>query len=127
MRFLEKVKDGGPDSPVPAYVLVEIKSLFSVMLLHFGGSREAYHSHAFNALTLWLKGRVYEFTPFSDRQRPWYAGQWKYTPRGLMHKIRPVGSAWALTFRGPWAKTWQEFLPAENKFVTLTNGRKVVA
>src|SRR5271156_4188694 len=121
MRFFEKVKDGGPDSLVTAYVLVEIKSLFSIMVLRFGGTREAYHSHAFNALTLWLKGRVYEFTPFmprSDRQRPWYAGQWKYTPRGLMHKIRPIGSAWALTIRGPWENTWQEYLPESDEIIT---------
>jgi hypothetical protein len=51
MKFLSKCKDGGPESPVTAYVLVEIKSLFSVMLLHFSGTREAFHSHAFNALT----------------------------------------------------------------------------
>ena len=125
MRFLEKVKDGGPDSPVTAYVLVEIKSLFSVMLIHFGGSREAYHSHAFNALTLWLKGRVYEFTPFSDRQRPWYAGQWKYTPRERFHRVVAHGiGAWAISFRGPWRDTWQEY--RDGSYVTLTHGRRII-
>ena len=60
MRFLEVTKDGGPDSPVTGLFLIEIKSLFSVVLLKFGGTRENFHSHAFNALTFWLKGAVME-------------------------------------------------------------------
>jgi hypothetical protein len=129
MRFFEKVKDGGPDSPVTAYVLVEIKSLFSVILLHFGGTRESFHSHAFNALTLWLTGTVEELVKEDDafRHNSWRVGDLKYTPRNLMHKISPVGNVWALSIRGPWAKTWQEFSPAKNKLQTLTHGRKVVA
>jgi hypothetical protein len=33
MNFLNKTKDGGPESTVWAYWLIEIKSLFSVALL----------------------------------------------------------------------------------------------
>jgi 8-oxo-dGTP diphosphatase len=89
MRFLEKTKDGGPESPVIGYFLIEIKSLFSIVLLHFGGTREAFHSHAFNAVTLWLKGRVLEQvkTDFDPEWHKWAAGNIKFTPRGLMHKI----------------------------------------
>lgn len=128
MRFLERTKDGGPESPVTGFFFLEIKALFSIVLLRFGGTREAYHSHAFNAVTLWLSGVVEERVhvgPGWDSLL-WTAGQWKYTPRGLMHKILPVTTAWALSFRGPWAKTWQEYLPAAHRVVTLTHGRKVV-
>ena len=130
MRFMKICKDGGPESPVTGLFLIEIKSLFSVVLLRFGGTREAYHSHAFNALTLWLKGSVREWvrTDKYEAARTWDAGDLKFTPRNLMHKIEPFGkSAWALSFRGPWVNTWKEFFAKDNKTVTLTHGRKIVA
>lgn len=126
MKFLSKCKDGGPESPVTAYVLIEIKSLFSVMLLHFGGTREAFHSHAFNAVTLWLKGWAWERT--ADGKLKFYkAGMLKYTPRGCFHRVEPVSEhdTWALTVRGPWNSTWQE--RKAGILTTLTNGRKIVA
>jgi hypothetical protein len=127
MKFFKKMRDGGPESPVIGYFLVEIKSLFSIVLLHFGGTREAFHSHAFNAVTLWLRGAVVEHVAGSiwcERCKRWSAGQVKYTPRNLMHRILPVTDAWAISFRGPWAKTWQEYRAGE--YVTLTHGRKIV-
>lgn len=127
MKFLTKMKDGGPESPVVGYFLIEIKSLFSVVLLHFGGTREAFHSHAFNALTVWLRGEVIEQVKEGDFYSPryWSAGEFKYTPRGCMHKILPCSNAWALSIRGPWSKTWQEYKADE--YITLTHGRKRVA
>lgn len=126
MRLFQKVKDGGPDSPVTAYVLIEIKSLFSIMLLHFPGnrSREAFHSHAFNAVTLWLKGAVRE-DELEGGWRYFSAGNWKYTPRSMLHRIvaRNTG-AWALTFRGPWTDRWLEF--KNGIYTTLTHGRKEI-
>jgi hypothetical protein len=126
MKFFYKGKDGGPESPVTGYFLVEMKSLFSIVLLHFGGTREAYHSHAFNAVTIWLTGTVTEKVKFEDMEvaRSWSAGDIKYTPRHRMHKIVPVISAWAISFRGPWIDHWQEF--KQGKLITLTHGRKVV-
>ncbi len=129
MKFLSKAKDGGPESPVTGYFLIEIKSLFSIVLLHFGGTREAFHSHAFNAVTLWLKGSVTEHVHggvWCEFCKRWDAGNIKYTPRGLMHKIIPITDAWAISIRGPWAKTWQEYSPKEDRTITLTHGRKVV-
>lgn len=132
MRFFQKVKDGGPDSPVDAYVLIEIKSLFSIMLLHFpkGRTREAYHSHAFNAITIWLKGKVREHLLGDDGAGLLYtAPSIKRTPTWLMHKIEPIEDAWALTFRGPWRDKWEEYRennPKGSRFVILTHGRKEV-
>lgn len=127
MKFLSKAKDGGPESPVTGLFIIEIKSLFSIVLLHFNpGTREAFHSHAFNAITIWLRGKIVEEYP-DGKGRPWMAGQCKYTPRNLAHRIiTPESGAWALSFRGPWVKTWQEVFP-DGRTVTLTHGRKVVA
>jgi len=136
VKLLRRMKDGGPESPVIGYFLVEIKSLFSVVLLHFDGTREAYHSHAFNAVTVWLRGSVLEVTRNAagqQRSQEWKAGQFKYTPRSLMHKILPIQDAWAISFRGPWARTWQEYRERETssaprgEYVTLTHGRKIVS
>jgi hypothetical protein len=129
MKLFKRMRDGGPESPVIGYFLIEIKSLFSIVLLHFGGTRENFHSHAFNAVTFWLKGRVQEKIVSAlgkEYGHAWTAGNLKYTPRGLMHKVVPITDAWAISFRGPWSKTWQEFSPTENKTTTLTHGRKVV-
>lgn len=126
MKFFKKMKDGGPESPVIGYFLVEIKSLFSIVLLNFTGTREAYHSHAFNAWTRWLSGVAKELVLEENTERKsfWVAGQWKRTPRNLMHKIIPYGRVWALSFRGPWAKTWQEHKGGQ--VITLAHGRKIV-
>lgn len=60
MKILLGQKDGGPDSNVRMRGL-EIKGLCSVLELHFApGSREAYHSHAFNAVSWVLSGALWE-------------------------------------------------------------------
>lgn len=127
MKLFRKSYDGGPDSGVTGYWLIECKSLFSIVLLHFSpGSRDASHSHAFNALTWWLKGRVVEeFAHVSDFKLWSPSFKPKFTPRNNFHKIiaGPEG-AWALSIRGPWAKTWKEH--KHGKTYTLTHGRKVI-
>jgi hypothetical protein len=126
-KFFKRMKDGGPDSRVVGYWLFEIKSLFSIVLLNFwDGSREAYHSHAFNALSWVLKGKLHEQTLegpvniYKPSLRP------IVTAREVFHKVTSVGSTWVLSFRGPWANTWKEFLPEQHQFITLTHGRAVV-
>lgn len=126
MRFLEWSKDGGPESPVDGFFIIEIKKLFSIVILHFNpGMRESYHNHAFNALTLWLKGIVREETK-DDGCKLWESWQLKYTPRKLFHRIYTAYGAWALSFRGPWQDTWQEYIPEQDRIITLTHSRKVV-
>jgi quercetin dioxygenase-like cupin family protein len=121
MRFLEKSHDGGKDSGVTGYFLIEIKSLFSIVLIRFRpGSREAYHNHAFNALTIWLNGKVKEYY-LDGTVGNWHAGQFKWTPRTCFHKIDAQGTAWAISFRGPWKKYWNE--SRKGDIVTLTHGR----
>lgn len=117
MKLFRKSHDGGADSGVTGYWLVEAKSLFSIVLLHFSeGSREAFHSHAFNAWTWWIKGTVQEMIYAVDnRGERGHVVDWKpslkpkKTPKNCFHKIiGGPGGAWALSFRGPWDKTWFE-------------------
>lgn len=133
MKFFKLASDGGKDSGVVGFFLVEIKSLFSIVILRFNnGTREAFHSHAFNALTWFLKGNVKEhrISPsdptqeetkiFGPSLKP------KYTPRENHHKVESLGTSWAISFRGPWVDTWKEFRPTLGKFITLTHGRQIV-
>lgn len=130
MKFLTKRKDGGGESTVTGYWLVEIKSLFSIALLKFdGASREAYHTHAFNCFSWVLRGELSEEF-FDGRGRRPHVASWRpfITKRTDFHKVSSVSlkPTWLLTFRGPWQKTWLEWRPGENRFVRLTHGREEV-
>ena len=125
MKLFKKADDGGKNSGVTGYFLFESKRFGSVAILRFNkGSREAFHSHAFNALTWWLKGKATEIhmNRAVCEWRPSFKP--KYTPVGCFHKIIANETVWALTIRGPWKDTWQECRDGE--VVTLTHGRKVV-
>lgn len=129
MRFLEKVsiKTPGMVQGSSEYVLIEIKSLFSIILTHLAPYGEtAYHSHAFNAFTIFLKGTAMEFKQNQWRIKTFpHDGRFKFTRRSDCHMLETGGTgAWFLTFRGPWRDTWQEV--QNGKVITLTHGRKEI-
>lgn len=129
MKFLSKSKDGGPDSNVTGYFLVEIKCLFTIVLLRFApGSREAYHSHAFNAWS-WVFKRALTEYPIACGPTYLWPGRWLYTPRERCHKVynRHTVPVWAISFRGPWVARWTEVIPATGETYELTHGRKRVS
>lgn len=134
VKLFKRGYDGGPDSGVTGYWLIEWKRGFSIVLLHFSpGSREAFHSHAFNAVTLWLKGRITEEpiylingnpcgTTVESNVKRWKPGQIKWTSRSRFHRVIAGGQgAWALSIRGPWKDTWQEH--KNGRLIKLTSGR----
>jgi len=133
-RIFFKKHDGGKESGVTGYMLIEWKPLFSIGFLHFKeGSREAYHTHAFNALTWWLKGAITEerlvedvahFRLLPTRKEFTPSTTVKFTSRDNLHKVIAHKSSWAFTLRGPWKDTWQEKRP--DGWVTLTHGRKII-
>lgn len=127
MKLFRYMKDGGPESKVWGFWLLEWKPVCSVVLLHFKhGSRDAYHSHAFSAVSWLIKGKLTEHTiegtvnVFTPGLKP------IWTPRKMFHQVFSEGNSLVLSFRGPWSKTWREWLPKERKHVVLTHGRKVV-
>lgn len=120
-------KDGGPDSHVWGMFL-EIKWLFTIALLCFeDGTREAYHSHAFNCISLiigpgYLEEKFVADVPTRIHRR----GKLLITRREDFHKVRSHGKTWVLTLRGPWSKTWKEYTDKDG-VVTLRHGRKIVS
>jgi hypothetical protein len=130
VKLFRVAKDGGPESNVTGYWLIEWKRWFSIALLRFeDGSRDAFHSHAFNSISWLLSGclKEYEIDHRGDEQC------WRFyipdivpiiTRRETFHKVRSYGRSWVLTFRGPWRDEWREYRPVEDRHVTLTHGRK---
>lgn len=127
-RLFAVTKDGGPASTVWAYWAFAWKALFSVGLLRFeDGSRDAYHSHAFNSFSWVLAGELNEIRIGWDSPGVYrYRRSWRpiFTARTHLHKVVSRGRTWVLTFRGPWADTWTDM--ADGQAVTLTHGRVVV-
>lgn len=124
--FFFKKKDGGSESKVTGYWVVECKSLFSIVLLKFDkGSREVYHSHAFNAITWWLWGNVVEHLTNGGNKTFVPSLVPKYTPRSCFHKVFANETTYALSIRGPWHSTWCEMDAKTHKVITLTHGRNI--
>ena len=128
MKLFQLSKDGGPESRVWGYFLVEIKKLFSVVVLHFkDGSREAYHNHAFDAISWILKGHLTEevlqggIIEYRSSIIP------IFTSRDRFHKVTSHKDTFVISFRGPWRKWWKEYIRATNQVITLTHGRKVLS
>lgn len=123
-------KDGGVDSNVDG-VMFEIKSLFSVGILRFkNGSREAFHSHAFNCVSWLLYGKLREvFLDPCRAMQTHFRGAFIRTGREDVHKVFSLGTSYVLTFRGPWKKTWVDVEERTDQVgpywdvQTLTHGR----
>jgi hypothetical protein len=127
MKFFNKSKDGGPNSPVDAYFLCEIKGLFSVALLKFNkGCREEYHTHAFNAFTWFIKGELTEEAVNGRLYQYKRSLKPKLTTRLKNHRVIASEDSWCATVRGPWSKYWEETSANKMSSKILTHGRKVV-
>ena len=123
------MKDGGPESPVEGYFLFEIKGLCSVALLKFNkGTREAYHTHAFNALTWFIKGNMRE-EKFGCPLGSVYTRSLlpKVTMRDNNHRVVAEEDSWCVTLRGPWGKYWTEDNVTSGKHAVFTHGRVIVS
>jgi hypothetical protein len=124
MKLLQKGKDGGPESLVTGYWLIEIKSLFSIVLLRFEhGSREAFHSHVFNCFSWVLSGGLREEHLGSNIEYHFPSLKPFCTYRDTFHKVSSAGRSWVLSFRGPWAATWEESIDGRRRI--LGHGRVV--
>lgn len=132
MRFLSRAKDGGPKSTVTGHWLIELKRLFSVVLLRFdSGSRDEFHEHAFNSLSWVLSGMLIEQTldEVTGKVRVNKIHTRSLIPvvtrRSDFHRVHSVGTTRVLSLRGPWRNTWREYDPAQRRFSTLTHGRRI--
>lgn len=136
MKLFTKAKDGGPESPVDAFFIIEWKSLFSIAFLKFNkGKREQYHTHAFNALTWFLKGNIVEDRLIRTFALGLFSNEYyiyersilpKYTSRDNNHRVEAFEDSWCFTIRGPWSATWTETDLENGTTITLAQGRKIL-
>lgn len=129
MRWFFKSKDGGQESTVTGYWLVEAKRGISIVLLEFDGrSREAFHTHAFGCINWVVRGpglreKLIDGRYFSylKSMRPFLIS------RRDFHKVDSMaGKTWVLSIRGPWSKFWYEYWPVTKEIAKLEEGRKLV-
>ena len=127
MRLLYKGKDGGNKSTVTGNWLFEFKSLFSISLLKFDlGSREEYHTHAFNAISWYILGHTEEHILNGNIIERKGLCLPKLTKRGCFHKIKALKPTWVLTIRGRWLDNWLEFNPRTQQYTQFTHGRTII-
>lgn len=127
LKLFKKMKDGGNESTVTGYWLIECKPLFSIVLLRFDGlSREMFHNHAFNCWNWLIKGELFEIR-LGKSPRGYLPSflPFKIT-REDFHKVDSIGTSWLLSFRGPWNTNWKEYNPKTNTFSTLSEGRVII-
>ena len=128
MKFLQWGTDGGKESGVRGFWICEIKSLFSIVILFFNkGTRENYHSHAFNAYTFFISGKVEEQL-LNGNVNIWKPSLYpKYTSRSIFHRVKALENTCAICFRGPWQKYWYEYSPKNKEYFLLTNNRIIIS
>lgn len=122
MKFFFKAKDGGPLSRVTGYWLCEGKKSFSLALLRFDdGTRDVFHSHAFNSLSLVLGPGYLREQHLDGPEEVHGSLAVVRTLRETFHQVRSVGTTWVLTVRGPWTESWLE--SDRGEVYSLRNGR----
>lgn len=126
-------KDGGPASTVFMYG-IECKALASILVLRFeNGSRDAFHSHAFNTISWVLSGELQEeHFPTEHTLRKWGCGfkslyraalRPVYTYRETCHRVVSRGRTWVLSLRSPWQETWTDIDGPTGVATVLRHGR----
>lgn len=126
MRLFEKVKDGGSNSPVDAYFIIECKWLFSIAFLKFNkGGRESYHTHAFNAITWFISGDLTEYDVDGSVYKYKRNLIPKITLKNKNHRVYAKTDSWCLTIRGAWDSTWTEYVSKTNMSTRFTHGRNI--
>ena len=126
MKLFFKGKDGGPESTVTGYWLIESKSILSICLLKFEGpSRAAYHTHAFNCISVIIKGNLIE-NMLDGNVNNYLPYKPFITRRSDFHKVDSIGTTWLLTIRGPWVNQWSEWIPKLKQYLVITHGRKII-
>lgn len=127
MFFCKKRKDGGKTSPVDAYFLIEWKNFISIAILKFNkGGREEFHTHAFNAVTWFVKGDLVEEDVSGDTYKYTRSLIPKVTPKDKNHRVKALTDSYCFTIRGKWSDKWLEYEDDTRQVTEFTHGRKIV-
>jgi hypothetical protein len=104
---------------VTEWTLLEYKKFFSIKLFHFhktNGSQDRFHTHAFNAYSILLKGNYIEEVIKDNQIIPLNRNRKiiLFIPKDNYHRITKSKGCWTLLFTGSWGKTFKELRETEN-------------
>lgn len=113
---------------IKRFTVIEIKYLFGIIVNIFNTeNQDRFHSHAFNAFSLMLKGNYKEdvilpdgsvITKLIEKSR--------FIPRNYIHKItKSTQNAMSITFEGPWESIWNEYFD-DKRVKTYSWGRNLI-
>jgi len=118
-------KDGGPLSKVEGWFL-ESKRYATLALLRFlPGTREAFHEHAFDCVSIVLGPGYLIEEMLSGVVKLHHPGSIVITKMTDFHKVKSIGTTYVITLRGPWRRFWRE-IDEKGQVLTLTHNRLVI-
>lgn len=113
---------------IKRFTIIEIKNLGGIIVNIFNtDNQDRFHSHAFHAFSLMLKGWYIEEVIVDGKNIvDKVITKSRFIPRNYIHKItKSSKNAVSITFEGPWESTWNEYFN-NGRVKTYTWGRKVL-
>ena len=132
MKFLSKKRIELGKGHITQYTFFEFKRFGGIWLYNWKTiDQNRFHTHAFSSVAITLKGSYIQEV-FKDggivleKVKSWLVP--RFLGKGYTHRIlKAAPNTWTLVFFGPWGKTWEEYFPDTNTWVTYAWGRKVIS
>lgn len=104
------------EQKVSELTILEWKKLFSIKLFNFhktNGCQDRFHTHAFGALSILLKGDYIEEVVVGNKivQLNRSRKRFLYIPKDSFHRITRSNGCRTLLITGPWGKEFKEMRP----------------
>jgi hypothetical protein len=126
--FLQRVRVALGQGHLDRYTVFEHKRLFGLYVHVFNTvEQDRFHSHAFDAYSLLLRGGYEEEVMADDgtTSKRWVGPGLRFIPKSYNHRLlRSKPNTVSVLLAGPWAKFWTEDFPTFKRI--LTWGRKEV-
>lgn len=113
--FLKKKKIDLGSQSVTEWTLLEYKKWFSLKVFHFHkgeGLQDRFHTHAFNAVSVLLKGNyIEEVIDTTDNEivkLPRNRSRFLFIPRDSFHRITKSSGCITILLTGPWSGDFKE-------------------
>lgn len=132
MTLFKKKKVALGEGHVIQYTFFEFKRFGGIWFYNWKTiDQMRFHTHAFNAYAILLSGGYSEEIRHSDgsisKNDVENKFKLRYIPREYCHRIcESKKNTWTVVFFGSWAKTWKEYFPIRDEWVTYGWGRKVL-
>lgn len=113
---------------IKRFTLFEIKYIGGIIINIFNTeNQDRFHSHAFSAFSLMLRGHYYEDVIVENNKIiTKKIVKSRFIPRNYIHKItKSSPNAMSVTFEGPWGGSWNEYYD-NGRVRTYSWGRKVI-